>query len=566
MAGAGWAMRLSLSTRIFLGFAAVVTCFAATALYGAAAVATLRHELGLLRTRALPLLGTLRDHGLELRGFDEALARAAPHDLEWVARFLPNARPFQRLQRIGEQVEALRAGDRPPRLARLLVTGPGPLPAVGVGLDALRRGADSARRIGNDPRLLALLPQATTPTDDAEAFDRLVVGLERAVADKRAADAARLVVEARRIVRRAHGAIGDAESQLQAALQERFTAAEHSERLLVVVVLVSSGLALLASIVVLLWMLATLRPMAALAEVLRRFTAGDRSARAALDGATEIRTLAEETNRMADALQAREQQIATARAELARAEQLATVGQLAARMAHEVRNPLSSIGLNAEMLGDELRAGATGDPAEAAALIAAIGAEIERLRGITERYLKHARPPDDGHRPLDLGELVGRVTDFSATELAQRGVRVRLHIEPDCLVEGQEGPLRSAVWNLLRNAWEAMPEGGEVRVSVAHGPDPAAVDGGNAPSEVILAVEDDGPGIDASARERVFEPFFTTKPAGTGVGLAVVRETARGHAGSVRVEAAPSGGARMVLRLPGWAAGRGRLGAASSGG
>lgn len=538
-------MRFSLSTRIFLGFAVVVACFGATALYGAAAVATLRHELRLLRSRALPLLGTLRDNGLELRGFDEALARAAPHDMEWVSRFVPNARPYQRLDKILGQIESLRSSDRPPRLARVLITPPEPLPAVGAVLVVARVANDAAMRIGRGPELLAMLPDPVTPANDAAAFDQLVGGMQRAVADKRYDDAARLVVEIRRIVRRVHGAIGRSEAQLDAALQERFAAAERSEGQLVVVIIVTSAVALGVSIVVLLLMLATLRPMAALADVVRRFAGGDRTARAELTGAAEIRTLAEETNRMADALAAREQQISIAREELARAEQFATVGQLAARMAHEVRNPLSSIGLNAEMLGDELRAGSNSDPEEAAALLAAIGAEIERLRDVTERYLERARPPVEGHERIDIGELIGRVVDFAAIELGQRQVRVRIDAAMGCEVEGQEGPLRQAVWNLLRNAWEAMPEGGEVRVDVRATSD----DEGRA--VVRVGVEDEGPGIDPAVRERVFEPFFTTKATGTGVGLAVVRETIRSHGGAVRVCQSSSGrGARFELELP----------------
>lgn len=538
-------MRFSLSTRIFLGFAVVVACFGATALYGAAAVATLRHELRLLRSRALPLLGTLRDNGLELRGFDEALARAAPHDMEWVARFVPNARPYQRLDKILGQIASLRASDRPPRLARVLITPPEPLPAVGAVLATTRVANDAAMRIGRGQELMAMLPDPVTPAQDAAAFDQLVGGMQRAVADKRYDDAARLVVEIRRIVRRVHSAIGRSEAQLDAALQERFAAAEQIEGQLVVVIVVTSGVALGVSVVVLLLMLATLRPMAALADVVRRFASGDRSARAELTGAAEIRTLAEETNRMADALAAREQQISIAREELARAEQFATVGQLAARMAHEVRNPLSSIGLNAEMLGDELRAGSKSDPEEAAALLAAIGAEIERLRDVTERYLERARPPAEGHERVDLGELIGRVVDFAAIELGQRQVRVRIDAAMGCVVEGQEGPLRQAIWNLLRNAWEAMPQGGEVRVDVR-----AATDQ-EARAVIRVGVEDEGPGIDPAVGDRVFEPFFTTKATGTGVGLAVVRETVRSHGGTIRVGTARSGrGARFELDLP----------------
>jgi two-component system NtrC family sensor kinase len=251
-----------------------------------------------------------------------------------------------------------------------------------------------------------------------------------------------LVVETRRVVRRVHVAIGRAETSFEAALQDRFATAEQSEARLVLVVVATSSVALLVSVLVLLTMVATLRPMAQLAEVVRRFAAGDRKARAELTGATEIRTLAEETNRMADALEARELQIALAREELGRSERLAALGQLAARMAHEVRNPLSSIGLNAEMLGDELRSGASANPDETAELLDAIGAEIERLRDITERYLERARPVRDAAERVDIGQLIGRVVDFAAAELEQRHVSVRIDAAPGCEVDGEERTLR----------------------------------------------------------------------------------------------------------------------------
>lgn len=537
-------MRLSLSTRIFLGFALMVVCFGAAALYGVAAVTSLRHELNLLRKRALPLLGTLRDNGLELRGFDEALARAAPHDLDWVARFAPSARPYERLDRILAQIGQMQAVDRPPRLARALVPAPEPLPAIGSTLVAIRTSKEAARRIGANAELLAMLPGQGTPTQDDEAFQRLIGGLSRAVAEKRYRDASRLVVECRRVVRRVHTAIGRAEALFEATLQERFATAERSEQRLVVVVVVSSAAALAVSVLVLLTMLATLRPMGQLAEVVRRFAGGDRHARAELRGATEIRTLAEETNRMADALLAREQQISTAREELARSERLATLGQLAARMAHEVRNPLSSIGLNAELLGDELEAAgvATGEGTEARELLDAIGAEVERLREVTERYLERARPSPQGSARLDLGELVGRVVDFAAAELQQRGAKVRIDAVPGCEALADEHSLRQALWNLLRNAWEAMPEGGDIRVEVL--PEPEC-------GQIVVAIEDDGAGIEEGTADRLFEPFFSTKERGTGVGLAVVRETVRAHEGSVRVARPRSlAGARFELRLP----------------
>jgi signal transduction histidine kinase len=542
-------MRLSLPTRIFLGFALTLSCFAVASLYGIAAVTGLRHELSLLRQRALPLLSTLRDNALELRGFDEALARAAPHDLDWVARFAPTARPFERLDGILVQIGSMQAVEPAPRLAEALLPSSEPLPAIGSSLVASRTTREGAQRIGADAALLALLPGAGTPTDDAAAFTRLVDGLQRAVGEKRYGDASRLVVEMRRIVRRVHGAIGRAEAQFDAALQDRFAVAERSEAGLMVAVLASTGLALLISVLVLLAMIVSLRPMAQLAEVVRRFGAGERKARALPRGAPELQALAREMNRMAEALEAREHQALAAREELARAERLAALGQLAAQMAHEIRNPLSSIGLNAELLGDELRALQAREEAgaghEAAELIAAIGAEIERLRAITERYLARARAPEGAHELIDLGLLVGQVLDFAQAELDQRGVRLRVDAAPGIELRGDEGQLRQALWNLLRNAWEAMPAGGELLVELR------AATGARGEDAVLLAVEDDGPGVDEAARERVFEAFFSTKERGTGVGLAVVREAARAHGGVARAAAARRlRGARFELTLP----------------
>lgn len=534
--------RFSLSTRIFIGFAIVVAAFGTAAAYGVATVTGLRHELGFLRTRAVPLLRTLRDNGLELRGFDEALQRAAPHDLDWVARFVPNARPFARLDRVLRQIGALQDDARPPRSVNLLVGPPPPVPAVGQELVALRTSRAAAQRIARDTALLPLLgPRFEAATDEA-AFVALVNALQRAVGDKRYTDAARLVVEIRRIVRRIHRGVERVERQLESALDDRFAQAQRSEERLSVIVAASAAIALVVSVLVLLLMVATLRPMAALADVVRRFAAGERTARADTRGATEIRQLAEEYNRMADALAERERELVTQRDDLARAERLATLGHMAARVVHEIRNPLSSIGLNAELLSDELREDI--DVAEASELLAAIGAEVERLRAITEGYLQRARTDPKLEPRVDLGALTSRLADFARAELAERGVRAELHVAPGVVADVDPQLLRQALWNLVRNGWEAMPEGGTLWLEVAHGGLPGH-------EEAVLAVEDAGPGIADEAKARLFEPFFTTKDRGTGVGLALVHEVTRSHGGRVQPVAPQHGsGARFELRLP----------------
>ena len=477
-----------------------------------------------------------------LRGFDEALQRAAPHDLDWVARFVPNARPFRRLDRILSQIGALQDDARPPRMVRLLVGPAPPMPAIGQDLVALRTSREAAVRIAKDTALLPLLGPRFEAATDEIAFASLVTALQRAVADKRYTDAARLVVEIRRIVRRIHRGVEGVERQLERALDERFTRAQESEARLGIVVASSAAVALLVAVFVLLVMVVTLRPLAALADVVRRFAAGERTLRADTGGAAEIRQLAVEYNRMADALAEREREIAAQRDDLARSERLATLGHMAARVVHEIRNPLSSIGLNAELLSDEGDSGA--DANERAELLSAIGAEVERLRRITEGYLQQTRHAPQVEERVEIESLLTRLADFVRVELAERQVIAHVQVQEGVRADVDPRMMRQALWNLVRNAWESMPNGGTLWLEGSHGGVP-----GNA--EVVIAVEDSGPGIAAEARAQIFEPFFTTKETGTGVGLALVEEVARSHGGQVVVVDGRHGdGARFELRLP----------------
>ncbi|MEM1416952.1 MAG: ATP-binding protein, partial [Myxococcota bacterium] len=223
---------------------------------------------------------------------------------------------------------------------------------------------------------------------------------------------------------------------------------------------------------------------------------------------------------------------------LIQTERLAAIGRMAAHVTHEVRNPLSSIGLNVELLGDEI-ALPGGDADEARALLGAIQREIERLRGITEEYLRLARVPQPHLEADDLGELVRDIGRFVAPEMERAGVRFEVHVEGTPAVAFDEGQLRQALLNLLRNAREALGEGGRVSLGLA----PA--EGG-----VALEVEDDGPGIDPAMRERIFELFETTKERGTGLGLPLTQQIVSAHGGTIRCVPGEGGGTRFEIRLP----------------
>ncbi len=537
-------VRWSLSTRIFIAFAVVIACSGSASLYAIATVTSLRHELSFLRSRALPLLDALRKTTAELRGFDEALQRAAPQDLDWVVRLLPNARPYARVDQIIGQTRQAAQRSQPPPLARWVMPPRLPLSDLEGGLMALRQSDSVRQRVAADAELV----QATGPLDaavsDALLYDALARGVQRAIADRRLGDAARLVVELRRMIRHVHSGLEQTERQLERGLSERFEQAERAEGRLLWVVVATAGLSLLVSLLMLAVAVLALRPLAALTGLVRRFAGGDRQVRAATAGPAEIATLAVEWNRMADALAERETQLFAQREELARAERLAALGQVAARMAHEVRNPLSSIGLNAELLGEELQRPGGVDRDEARELLAAIGAEVERLRELTEGYLDRGRPAPTQLRPLRPAVLLRELAAFLEPELQRRGIRTVLALDESATVEADAASLRQALWNLVRNAWEATEGGGTLWLEVY----PSDQD---SQPGVALAVEDSGSGVPIALQARIFEPFFSHKERGTGIGLAVVREILRQHRGTADLQPARHGaGARLVLWLP----------------
>jgi signal transduction histidine kinase/HAMP domain-containing protein len=216
---------------------------------------------------------------------------------------------------------------------------------------------------------------------------------------------------------------------------------------------------------------------------------------------------------------------------LIQTERLAAMGRMAAHVTHEVRNPLSSIGLNVEMLEEEIAAGGP----EAGALLRAIQREVDRLTQITEEYLRIARLPAPRLGPEDPGALVRDVARFVSREMESTNVRLEVDVEPSLpLVPIDEAQIRQSLLNLLRNAREAMPAGGRI-VLGAHRED----DG------VAISVRDEGEGIPDDRKERVFDVFFSTKERGTGLGLPLTREIVVAHRGRVRCEdAAPTGEGR----------------------
>jgi signal transduction histidine kinase len=237
---------------------------------------------------------------------------------------------------------------------------------------------------------------------------------------------------------------------------------------------------------------------------------------------------------------------------LLRSERLATIGQMSAKVSHEVRNPLSSISLNVELLEDELAGLPEPRRAEAAHLVRAIRSQVDVLSAVTEEYLQFARLPKPVLRPTALAPILAELAEFVREELRARRVRLALQIAeglPACRADG--GQIRQALLNLIRNAAEAMPDGGTITVSAGVGGQGSGFQSpSHPPAWVDLAVADTGPGIPEGMRETMFEPFVTRKAGGTGLGLAIAREIAQDHGGTLTCDEGPAGGAVFRLSLP----------------
>jgi two-component system sensor histidine kinase PilS (NtrC family) len=229
-------------------------------------------------------------------------------------------------------------------------------------------------------------------------------------------------------------------------------------------------------------------------------------------------------------------------AKVKRAERLAVLGEMAAVIAHEIRNPLASISGSAQMLSRSGRLEPTDQR-----LMEIIERETTRLDGLLGDFLAFARPKEPVRARVDLAALAQEtLAMFGRSELSA-GVRLEPRLRP-AVGRVDAGQIRQVLWNLLTNAAQALQangrEGGRVRVSV--GPGQAATG-----AWVELEVWDDGPGLPVELQDKALEPFFTTKEKGSGLGLAVVQRICEAHEGRVQFDCPPEGGCRVRVGLPG---------------
>jgi two-component system, NtrC family, sensor kinase len=393
-------------------------------------------------------------------------------------------------------------------------------------LEALEKGVAAL-----DPLYADLLAAPITPIDpnlyqllDYFLLPRPHIDVKR---EKAQASLKRLLEEERKI--------GQLVTRL-ADLQERNASTvtnqlQENEHILRVRTFYLGITAVVLGLIVTLWVVITLRPLRRLREGARRIAAGDYASRIPEKGPAEVSDLAREFNSMGRAVEERER-------ELVRSERLAAVGKMAAMITHEVRNPLSSIGLNTELLEDEIGA----HSGEAKELCRAIHREVDRLTAITEEYLAFARLPKPKLAAEPINPMVGALAAFVREDLAAKKVTLVTDLAPgDPIAQIDAGQIRQCLINLVRNAADAVTanNGGKVTLRTR-----------TSGSRIEIAVIDDGVGIPPDLVPRLFDPFFSTKESGSGLGLALTQQIVRDHGGDLSVTSSVGRGTTFTLSVP----------------
>ena len=224
---------------------------------------------------------------------------------------------------------------------------------------------------------------------------------------------------------------------------------------------------------------------------------------------------------------------------LERRERLAALGEMAAGMAHEIRNPLGGIQLYASLLAKDV-----GAMPQSLQLVNKISGGVRRLEGLVSQVLHFTRETHVTRTEADLAVIIDTALELAQPKIVDRNVDIQVVGPRPCIARFDEHLLGQAVLNLLLNGIEAMEAGGTIRLQF----DRSTEQDGEG-RQVKLTLRDSGPGIPPSILDKIFNPFFTTKETGTGLGLAIVHRIVDAHDGTISVTNPPGGGAQFEIRI-----------------
>lgn len=278
----------------------------------------------------------------------------------------------------------------------------------------------------------------------------------------------------------------------------------------------------------------SLQPLALLGAAIDDIASGQRVAQPHVSSASEFQAVEQKLRLLGEQFRGAREGATELRGSMER--RLAAINRLTGGVAHEIKNPLNSIALRLELLKNRILP----EVPEAKEELSVISEEINRLDRVVRTFLDFTRPVEIETAEVDLGVLMDETISVLMPEANSSSIDVQW-TKPagPVLVRGDAGLLKQAVWNVCRNALDAMPQGGTLSVQ--------AVRNG---ADAVIRIADTGPGVEAEDREKVFQLYYSTKPQGSGIGLAMTFRAVQLHGGSIEIGSAEGGGAEFSLRLP----------------
>jgi signal transduction histidine kinase len=277
------------------------------------------------------------------------------------------------------------------------------------------------------------------------------------------------------------------------------------------------------------------RPIAVMASAAERVAAGDLDQSLPIERRDEIGQLARSFHGMIARLNEDRQ----LRERLRTAEHLASAGQFARHIAHEIKNPLNFISLSIDHMGDTYRPADAGAASSFDSLVSNLKGEVGRIGRFAESFLEYGRPFELRIGRCDLGLMLGEVLELVAARARAAGVRIVRETGPMPVLPADPEFLRTCLYNIVSNAFEAMPQGGVLTVR-------SALDAG----QLTLAFADTGVGVLPEHFDKLFTPLFSTKQGGLGLGLALVRRVIEEHGGKVLFQSEAGRGSIVTICLP----------------
>lgn len=529
-------VRWSLSTKIFIALALVVSAFGAVGYVGTLRMNALRMNVKLVREGIFPVTDELSALYRDLKVYEQELTSP---DLTRLRSYFPRFKPFRGLRDLEEQIDELAAQYQLQPAERTYLS------ELRTKLRTLRQSDDIwLSLVGREsPVIRRILRSIRKEGSNEILYNELAKAFVSYLHAERSSEALVIKTELASIILRVRSDVGFVRREFRRLIRQVDDSAREIESESVLVLSAVTGVALVVALLVMLWIAFTLRPLSRLQEGVREVARG-RFVAVPIESNDEIGQLADEFNRMAVSLSERDRLLAVQREELLRSERLATIGKMSSQITHEIRNPLSSMGLNSELLEDEISDleathGSEGF-LETRGLLSAIRGEVDRLTEVTEQYLRFARLPKPKAVTADLNMLVTDLLEFMSQEFVRCGVVTETQLSKELPnVSIDVGQIRQSILNLVRNAIESMQSGGVIRLVTL-------VD----TSLVRLSIEDTGDGMTADTAQRIFDPFFTTKTGGTGLGLSMVQQIIQEHGGDISCHSVLGSGTKFTITLP----------------